>query len=70
MVNASGERAKSLDTGLARTIQKLSRLSVTELKGRYREVFKEEPRVGHKEYLLRRIAWQLQASLLSQWFVR
>jgi hypothetical protein len=36
-------------------------MSVPALKKTYREVFGEETRSSHKQYLFRRIAWQLQA---------
>lgn len=36
-------------------------MTVRELRGRYREVFGEESRSNHKQFLFRRIAWRLQA---------
>lgn len=37
-------------------------MTVTELRGRYAEVFGEETRSRHKDYLVKRIAWRLQAN--------
>jgi hypothetical protein len=42
-------------------IEQLRRLSVGGLRARYREVFGEDSRSNHKDYLFRRIAWRLQA---------
>jgi hypothetical protein len=39
----------------------LPRLTVTNLRGRYAQVFGETTRVGNKAWLVRRIAWRLQA---------
>jgi hypothetical protein len=62
MVNASGDQPKAKEVEISRTLQKLPGLTVRVLKVKYREIFGEEARIGHKEYLLRRIGWQLQAS--------
>lgn len=42
-------------------IEELQRMTVRELRGRYREIFGEESRSNHKQFLFRRIAWRLQA---------
>jgi len=42
-------------------IQKLSRMTVGELREKHLEVFGEETRSHHKEFLRKRIAWRLQA---------
>ena len=39
----------------------MRRMTVSNLKQRYAEVFGEEARSNHKEYLVKRIAWRLQA---------
>jgi hypothetical protein len=39
----------------------LSRLTVTELRCRYAQVFGEATRVGNRAWLIKRIAWRLQA---------
>jgi len=39
----------------------LKRMTVTQLRARHVEVFGERTRSGHKDYLVKRIAWRLQA---------
>lgn len=41
-------------------IENLRTAGVRELRDRYKEVFGEESRSNHKEFLFRRIAWRLQ----------
>ena len=53
--------SKTMDIALIRRIAELRRMSVPALQKTYREVFGEETRSSHKQYLFRRIAWQLQA---------
>ncbi|MBS1982730.1 MAG: DUF2924 domain-containing protein [Bdellovibrionales bacterium] len=43
-------------------IENLRLLTTAQLKERYREVFREESRSNHKQFLLRRIAWRIQAN--------
>src|SRR5260370_13551778 len=52
-----------MDIALVRAIEELRGLSVAALKAKYREVLGEETKSAHKQYLFRRIAWQLQAQL-------
>ncbi len=40
----------------------LRRMTVTELRREYARVFREQTRSGHKDYLVRRIAWRIQAN--------
>ena len=42
-------------------VQALSRMTVGELRERYIDVFGEETRSHHKDFLRKRIAWRLQA---------
>ncbi len=42
-------------------IMTLTRMTVHELQDRYIEVFGERTRSNHKQYLIKRIAWRLQA---------
>ena len=42
-------------------IARLQPLTAAELHGKYQELFGESPRSRHKAYLVRRIAWRLQA---------
>lgn len=53
--------SKTMDPGLCRAIQRLPGLTVPALRNKYRNVFGEEPPSKHKQFLVRRIAWQLQA---------
>lgn len=46
---------------LSSAIESLKRMSVTELQDRYIEAFGERTRSRHKQYLIKRIAWRLQA---------
>ncbi len=48
-------------TPICTEIDGLGRKTVRELHLRYREVFGEPTRSNHKQYLIRRIAWRLQA---------
>jgi hypothetical protein len=43
------------------TAKALSRLTVPELKQRYAEVFGEPTRTNHKQHLIKRIVWRMQA---------
>lgn len=38
-------------------------MTVGQLKDRYREVFGEDSRSNHKQFLFRRIAWRIQANV-------
>jgi hypothetical protein len=44
-----------------RAVKELGRMTVTELRERYAEVFGEPTRSFHKQHLVRRIAWRTQA---------
>ena len=46
---------------LAHDIATLPRLSVAQLRTRYAEIFGETTNAGHKAWLVKRIAWRLQA---------
>lgn len=60
MSEARKERCVALNVG--RLMSELERMTVTELRRRYAEVFGEETRSYHKAYLVRRIAWRVQAN--------
>jgi hypothetical protein len=55
-----GERPKPVDRALVRSIQKLRRLPVAALCHQYQEVFGEPSQSLNKQFLFRRLAWQLQ----------
>lgn len=47
---------------IAKEVAGMQRMTVAELRAKYADVVGEETRCRHKDYLLRRIAWRLQAS--------
>lgn len=49
-----------METTTYQEIQGLSRMTVGELREKYLDVFGEETRSYHKEYLRKRIAWRIQ----------
>jgi len=51
-----------VDTGVAARIDALHEMTVKELRRRWAEVFGEEAPNGHKKYLLKRLAWRIQAN--------
>ena len=51
-----------MDATVLREIEQLRSLKVNGLRKKYREVFGEDSRSGNKDYLYRRVAWQLQAN--------
>src|ERR1039457_741049 len=55
------ERETTMDASVLMEIENLRRASLTGLREKFREVFQEETRSGHREHLFRRIAWRLQA---------
>ena len=52
---------KVVETTMQKQIDDLARMTVGQLKQKYLEVFGEETRSGHKQFLFRRIAWRIQA---------
>ena len=50
-----------MSVNIATKVKALKAMTVIELRERYAEVFGEPTRCRHKDYLLRRIAWRLQA---------
>jgi hypothetical protein len=52
---------KTLDPALIRTIQKLRRLPVAALRHHYQKLVGEPGRSSNKQFLFRRLVWQLQA---------
>jgi DUF2924 family protein len=49
-----------MDQGIGEELQRLARLPLQQLRARYREVYGEEWRSGHRQHLVRRIGWRLQ----------
>jgi hypothetical protein len=50
------------ETEIREEIEGLRNLTTAQLKQKYREVFGEESRSNHKQFLFRRIAWRIQAN--------
>jgi hypothetical protein len=50
-----------VETVMRKEIDELSRMNVGQLRQKYIEVFREEPRSNHRQFLFRRIAWRVQA---------
>ena len=46
---------------IGKEVAALRRMTVTELRAKHIEVFGERTRAGHKDYLVKRIAWRIQA---------
>ena len=53
--------AMRTETEIREEIEALRNLPTAQLKEKYREVFGEETRSNHKQFLFRRIAWRIQA---------
>ena len=54
--------AMRTETEIREEIEALRNLTTAQLKEKYREVFGEETRSNHKQFLFRRIAWRMQAN--------
>ncbi len=54
-------RETRLEIAIEETIAELGRMTVTQLRQKYAEVFGEETRSNNKQFLYRRIAWRIQA---------
>ena len=52
----------TVDTGIADRIDALHEMTVKELRRRWAEVFSEGAPNGHKQYLIKRLAWRIQAN--------
>lgn len=50
------------ETKIREEIEALRSLTTLQLKEKYREVFGEQSRSNHKQFLFRRIAWRIQAN--------
>ena len=50
-----------MNHSVRKQIEEVQRMTVGELREEYREVFGEESRSNHRQFLIRRIAWRLQA---------
>ena len=50
-----------METAVRKEIEALRRMTVRQLRQKHAEVFGEETRASHKQFLFRRIAWRIQA---------
>ena len=50
-----------MELNVAQELGVLKRMTPAELRIKYREAFGEESRSGHKDWLVKRIIWRLQA---------
>jgi len=50
-----------VETAMRKQIDELSRMTVAQLQQKYLQVFGEEARSHHRQFLFRRIAWRIQA---------
>ncbi len=53
------------DSQIRLQIHALQRMTTSQLRARYREVFGQETHSNHKQFLFRRIAWRIQANALG-----
>jgi hypothetical protein len=60
-MSESLEPEKNMNLNVGKELAGLQRLSVKELRHRYAEVFGEGTNTGNKTWLIKRIAWRLQA---------
>jgi hypothetical protein len=51
----------TVETAMRKQIDELSAMTVGQLRQKYQEVFGEQSRSNHKQFLFRRIAWRIQA---------
>ena len=51
-----------MNAGIAKQVEALEGMTVAELRERYAEVFGEQTRSSHKQFLCKRICWRLQAN--------
>ena len=54
-------KEKALETTVRKEIQALRKMTVSQLRQKHAEVFGEETRAHHKQFLFRHIAWRIQA---------
>jgi hypothetical protein len=52
-----------MEPEVVQAIEELRSLTLAGLQNRYREMFGDKARCSHKQFLLRRIAWKLQAAV-------
>ena len=50
-----------MDLDIGKEVAAMKRMTVNELRAKYAEVFGEETKARHKQWLMRRIAWRMQS---------
>ena len=60
--HAGPERNKHMTLNIGKEVSALGKMTVPELRARYAEVAGEATSSRHKEYLIRRIIWRMQAN--------
>ena len=63
VVKTSRDRAVRLPSEIYSQIRQLGHLAIATLQIRYKDLLGEEPRSSRKQFLIRRIAWQMQAAV-------
>jgi hypothetical protein len=61
MVSARAIQRKEAQMNVGREVTILQGMTTRELRAKHEQVFGEPTRSGHKQYLIRRIAWRLQS---------
>ena len=61
--NRSAKSAKErvMSQDIDGEVAAMRQMTVAQLRARYEAIFGQQPRSGHKEHLVRRIAWKIQA---------
>jgi hypothetical protein len=54
------KQENTMEQVISEEVQRLARMPIAQLRARYREVYGEESRSGHRQHLVRRIGWRLQ----------
>jgi len=57
-----GEETANDSARIREGIESLRQMTAGQLKQKHREVFGEDTRSNHKQFLFRRIAWRIQAN--------
>jgi Protein of unknown function (DUF2924) len=61
VANDHPQERSNMDRDLQREVEALRCASIADVRAKYRELFREEPRTKHRESLFRQVAWRMQA---------
>jgi len=50
-----------METNITQELTALKNMTIADLREKHRQIFGEEPRIKHKDFLRKRIAWRIQA---------